>query len=180
MEVQLLHWPTVMSAIPGWGWSWFQLYFASGKKIWKRIPINKICIFWGHGTMNSNFERKAYKQSVTWAIKLIIAIQNHNEMSLHKRQMAVIKGQRVASVEDGVQDKDPVSSVDKNVDWYRHYGRLSGSGSGIENRMSMLFTSPSSEYLPTFEINLWKKKFCPAMLTVAIFTNAKLRNLRGG
>ena len=64
MEVQLLHWPTVMSAIPGWGWSWFQLHFASGKKIsWKRIPINKICTFWGHGTMNSNFERKAYKVS---------------------------------------------------------------------------------------------------------------------
>lgn len=58
---------------------------------------------------------KVYKQSVTYAIKLI-AIQNHNEMSLHMHQMAVIKGQRVASVEDGVQDKEPVSSVDKNVD----------------------------------------------------------------
>lgn len=89
-----------------------------------------------------------------YAIKLIIAIQNHNEMSLHMRQMAVIKGQRVASVEDGVQDKEPASSVDKNVDGYRHYGRLSGSGSGIKNRMSVLFTSPSSESPPTFEINL--------------------------
>ena len=56
------------------------------------------------------------------------ANQNHNKILYHLTpvRMAVIKRQKIASVGEDVEKREPSCSVDGNGNWCSHYGKQYG------------------------------------------------------
>ena len=95
--------------------------------------------------------------------------QNHNKISLHncyepriKEAREQMKDMKKRDVEDA-EKREPLYTVDGNVNWYSHYEKQYGG-----------FSNPTSGYISRENKNRFLKRHVHTMFSAALFTITKV------